>query len=287
MYTGEEYQLRLGIWLANQRAVQEHNSGSHSYTLTMNKFAALTPSEYRSLLGYRAKANSKGYNVRRTAPSNADSLDWREQGCVVGVKDQGFCGACWAFSAIQAIESCWAIKHDKELVALSESMLVDCDTYDNGCNGGLMGEAFQFIVSEHGGKVMTEADYPYAGKVKTCAYDDSKALWRMSTYLDIERGDEGDLQAKVEERGPCAVSIDASSFSFQLYFGGIYDNSSCSSTNLDHGVGCVGFGVNGDKQFWIVKNSWGTWWGESGYIRIIKGKNMCGIASVASVPVVE
>lgn len=285
LFTGDEYNLRLGIWLANLRAVQAHNAAGHSFKLTMNKFAALTPAEYRSLLGLR-KTVAIARGTRRTSKSNAESLDWRDKGAVTDVKDQGGCGSCWAFSTICSIEGTWAAKKG-ELVSMSESNLVDCDTYDEGCNGGFMFMALEYIVNFQNGKVMTEADYPYKASARKCAYDDSKALWRVARYVNVTAGSEDDLQSKVEDYGPVAVAIDASHFSFQLYWGGIYDEPWCSPGNLDHGVGCVGFGVEGVTPYWIVKNSWGSWWGESGYIRMIRKDNQCGIATMSSVPIVD
>lgn len=283
IYTGEEYQLRFGIYLTNLRLVQEHNAVS-SFKLSMNAFSALTSAEYKAILGFNNHIRVQSKN-QKISKANADAIDWREKGAVTPIKDQGSCGSCWAFSAICAQEGVWAAAGN-ELISLSESNLVDCDPLSEGCNGGLMSFAYDYILASQGGKYMTEADYPYKAVQRQCAWDASKGTTLMKKYINITEGSEEDLAAKVESNGPVAIAIDASHFSFQLYFGGIYDETRCSSTELDHGVGCVGFGVEGEKQYWIVKNSWGSWWGEKGYIRMIKNKNnQCGVASCASQPV--
>jgi cathepsin L len=283
VFTGEEYQTRFGIWMANKRLVSEHNRKS-TFKVAMNKLSHYTPSEYRSLLGYkqmdRLRRKSSRMNVK--AP---ESIDWREKGVVNAIKDQAQCGSCWAFSAIQAQESQWAIKHAK-LYSLSEQNLIDCDSTSSGCDGGLMENAYEYVIKNQNGKFMLEDDYPYAGIDGTCKFDASKAVTQIVSFLDVTEGDEKDLAEKIAQYGPASIAIDASDWSFQLYSSGIYDESACSSSMLDHGVGCVGYGSENGVNYWIVRNSWGTSWGEKGYIRMIKDKsNQCGEATQACIPV--
>ena len=282
-FTGEEYQSRFGIWLTNNRLVKEHNAAQVGFNLEMNHLSHLTPAEYKSLLGL--KASMRKNNAKYVKKNAADSIDWREKGIVNPVKDQGSCGSCWAFSAIQAQESQWA-KTTGTLYVLSESNLVDCVTTCYGCDGGLMTLAYDYVIENQNGQFMKDEDYPYTPSQGTCKFDQKKAVTKIIKYIEIVEGSEEDLADKVSNYGVCSIAIDASHFSFQLYSSGIYNEKSCSSTDLDHGVGCVGYGSQDGKNFWIVRNSWGTGWGEKGYIRMIKDKNnQCGEASMACVPI--
>jgi len=287
LYTGEEYKLRLGIYLTNQRKVREFNSNSeHSFKIGMNKLSALTPSEYRSLLGDRTDAKPVKATSRASTP-NGDSVDWRKKGVVNHIKDQGQCGSCWTFGAVQTLESNYAIKNGK-LPVFSEQNLVDCVTSCYGCGGGLAREALSYVLENQNGKIMLESDYPYRAVQQACKYDSSKAFnTGIKSVAFTTPNSESDLAAKVESVGPVSISIDASHSSFQLYTGGIYDETACSSVSLDHAVGCVGFGKEGGQNYWIVRNSWGEDWGESGYIRMIKDKNnQCGVATRPTYPVI-
>jgi cathepsin L len=278
-FTGDEYQLRLGIFLANQRHIREHNAANKGFTLSINKFAAMTPAEYRALLS--VKPNPIATKSIRTSPSNVDSIDWRQRGCVNPVKDQGQCGGCWAFSIVQCVEGEYAAKTGT-LYSLSEQQLLDCITGESasGCSGGYPPNAWQYIIDKNMG-FMKNSDYPYSGMVSKCSYDASKAVVFITGYGIVTS--ETDLASKVADLGPASIIIDASRYTFQLYSGGIYDDSGCSSTNLNHAVGVVGFGTQSSIPYWIVRNTWGTEWGESGYIRMVKDKNnQCGIASAAS-----
>lgn len=279
LFTGDEYQTRFGIWMSNKRLVQEHNS-ANTFQVSMNKFASMTQAEYKSILGF--KANAKGVRGVASRRANAAQVDWRDSGIVNDVKDQSSCGSCWAFSAVQAAESGWAQKSGK-LLSFSEQNLVDCDTSSSGCNGGLMTSAYTYIIGKQSGMFMLEEDYPYTAEAGTCKYDASKGYGKLVSYVEID-GTETDLAAKVST-GVVAIAIDASHWSFQLYSSGIYDESKCSSLNLDHGVGCVGYGTESGVAYWIVRNSWGTSWGENGYIRMVKDKNnQCGEATMACQP---
>jgi C1A family cysteine protease len=283
VYTSNEYHLRFGIWLGNMRYVQEHNAVK-AFSVSMNSLAALTPAEYQSMLGYKIDLK------HRTSASSADTfvsndeVDWRKKGVVTDIKDQGQCGSCWAFSAVQGVESADAIKTGK-LLSYSESNLVDCVAHCRGCNGGSMYIALLWVLDKQGGKMMLESDYPYHPVQGSCRFDASKGVGSLSDIRPVKTDSEEDLAQKCAQYGPVSVAIDASHTSFQLYKGGIYDEPECSSKVLDHGVGCVGYGSENGQGFWFVKNSWGVKWGENGYIRMIRKNNQCGIASVADVPV--
>ena len=291
MFTGDEYHTRFGIWLTNKRYIEEHNAGKFSYTLALNKLAHLTQSEYRNLLGYKMnKRERKLYEKQATKITKftaPDSFDWREKGVVNAIKDQLNCGSCWAFSAVQAQESVYAI-NTKTLQSLSEQNLIDCVTTCYGCNGGLMTQAYDYVISSQNGQWMLEDDYKYTATQLVCRWDSARAYQKTTGYITIEKGNETDLLEKVVTYGPAAVAVDSISADFHFYDGDIYDEPDCSSEYLDHGVGVVGYGAEDGVKFWIVRNSWGTDWGEDGYIRMSRDKNnQCGIATQASIPTVE
>ncbi|XP_053202221.1 procathepsin L-like [Panonychus citri] len=287
-----EESTRKSIFSTNLKKINAHNreadNGVHTYRLGVNKFADLTAEEFKATrLGYKSihrKPAPLIHNVNFTQ-SVPESVDWRSS-IVTEVKDQGQCGSCWAFSAIASIEAANAQKTGK-LVSLSEQNLVDCSWKqgNQGCNGGLMDYAFDYVKSNKG--IDTEASYPYTSgsgrDSKNCKFSKSSVGATVSSYVDIPEGDEKSLLQAVA-KGVVSVAVDATPF--QLYDSGILNSRSCDPENLDHGVTAVGYGVDNGTPYWIVKNSWGADWGEEGYIRVIRDKNMCGIAESASYPVV-
>jgi cathepsin L len=135
---------------------------------------------------------------------------------------------------------------------------------------------------------MLESDYPYTATDGTCQFDAAKGVTNCASFYEVATGDEGDLLNACWTKGAVSVCIDASVWTFQAYSGGVYDEPGCSLLYIDHAVACVGWGVDGALPYWIVKNSWGTEWGEQGYIRMSRNKNnQCLIASHAVVPVAK
>lgn len=285
-YHHDEFQYRFRVFKTNMDYITSYNARKNGVTLKMNQFGDLPNAEYaRLLLGVKPKTTLKPSTKQTPTAGLPNSWDWRSKGAVTPVKDQGQCGSCWSFSTTGSVEGCHKIAGGK-LVGLSEQNLIDCSVAqgDEGCNGGLMTDAMTYIISNGG--IDTEASYPYtATGPNNCQYSTSSIGATMKSYVNVNSGDEGDLQQKVYT-GPTSVAIDASQSSFQFYSSGVYSDPNCSTTQLDHGVLAVGWGhdaASGD-DYWIVKNSWNTSWGNNGYIWMLKGQNECGIATMATLP---
>ncbi|GAV82641.1 Peptidase_C1 domain-containing protein/Granulin domain-containing protein/Inhibitor_I29 domain-containing protein [Cephalotus follicularis] len=288
----QEKQHRLKVFEDNYDFVNQHNHhmGSSSYTLALNGFADLTHHEFKAdRLGLSAAAGI-GFTRQNLGDTGFKgkipaSIDWRKNGAVTNVKDQGSCGACWSFSATGAIEGINKIVTES-LVSLSEQELVDCDkTFNDGCGGGLMDYAFQFIKDNHG--IDTEEDYPYVGRERSCNKEKLKRhVVTIDGYTDVLPNDENRLLQAVAAQ-PVSVGICGSERAFQLYSKGIFTGP--CSTSLDHAVLIVGYGSENGVDYWIVKNSWGTHWGMNGYIHIQRNSGLsqgvCGINMLASYPI--
>ncbi len=288
-----EKEKRFQIFKDNLRFIDEHNAENRTYKVGLNRFADLTNEEYRSMyLGTRTGAKRRPSNkisdryAFRVGDSLPESIDWRKKGAVVGVKDQGSCGSCWAFSTIAAVEGVNQIQTG-ELISLSEQELVDCDTsYNEGCNGGLMDYAFEFIINNGG--IDSEEDYPYKAYDGRCdQYRKNAHVVTINGYEDVPENDEKALQKAVANQ-PVSVAIEAGGREFQLYQSGIFTGR--CGTALDHGVAAVGYGTENGVDYWIVRNSWGVSWGEEGYLRMERSlantaTGKCGIAMEASYPI--
>lgn len=287
-YKSEEIQRRFEIFRQNLDYVNKHNAEEHSYTVSINRFADLTVEEFASkFLNPPVTVDPSALSFAPTDLNTQlpDSFDWRTKGAVTRVKNQQNCGS-WSFSTTGSTEGCHFLS-TKSLVSLSEQNLIDCSTpYGNhGCfGGGLMTDAMEYIIDNDG--IDTEASYPYLGRDgPKCNYTVENRGATLTGYTNVKAGSEADLQQKVFS-GPVSIAIDASQVSFQLYSGGIYYEPNCSSTQLDHGVLAVGWGMsNNGSDYWIVKNSWGTTWGMEGYIQMARNRNNnCGVATLATLP---
>jgi cathepsin L len=294
-YETTEEEFRKDVFSTNVKKIQMHNylyqKGKKSYSMDLNQFGDM---EHHEFVGYM---NGLKLTLNRTRQGSAylspnymtvpDSVDWRQKGYVTPVKNQGQCGSCWAFSTTGSLEG-QNFKKTGKLVSLSEQQLVDCSEKfgNNGCNGGLMDNAFKYIKANKG--LDTEDSYPYLGKDAQCHFNPQAVGATDTGFTDIEQGSESQLQEAVAANGPVSVAIDASHETFQFYKTGVYDEPECSSSQLDHGVLVVGYGKSAEGvAFWIVKNSWGPTWGDEGYIMMSRNKdNQCGIASSASFPLV-
>ncbi|EFC42175.1 predicted protein [Naegleria gruberi] len=297
----EEYEYRLKVFRENIETSRRMNirEGNNNYGIT--KFSDLTSDEFRKFYLMEKKTPKEIQKMMRMdsnkmvsnsyAKPAPDHYDWRNHGAITGVKDQGQCGSCWAFSAIGSIEGSYAIKH-KQLVSFSEQQLVDCDnncvtfenqqSCDDGCNGGLQWSAYQYLMKAGG--VVTEKDYPYYAERYKCEVKPANFVAKLSNWTMLSTN-ETEMANWLAENGPIAVALNADFL--QNYNNGIADPAWCDPTQLDHGVLIVGYGLEtfwfGKPQpYWIVKNSWGYDFGEDGYFRIVKGVGRCGINTVPS-----
>jgi len=301
----EEETTRFETFAQNVNMIRHFNShkaDQEGYTMGINQFTDWTPSEYRRLLGYNATAKTPNEIAVFDTTNLSAAVDWVTEGAVTPVKNQGQCGSCWAFSTTGAAEGALYLKN-KKLVSLSEQELVDCaGSFGNqGCNGGLMDKGFEFLTA-NGDE--SESSYAYTAKTGTC--DSSKegkadgvAKGVISSHKDVTPQSCADLMAAVA-KAPVSVAIEADQSGFQHYASGVF--SGTCGTSLDHGVLVVGYGTDGGNDYWKVKNSWGTTWGDKGYIRMKKScsatgrqllggggdskKGECGILAQPSFPVV-
>jgi len=293
------------VFASNLKKIVLHNlKKDKTYTMSMNEFGSMTEDEFAAhYLG--AREPEKGSVFASIAPritylrpevSMADpptSWDWMEKGMVTPVKNQGSCGSCWAFAAVGAMESAYAIKTGK-LMEFSEQMLVSCDDTDFGCQGGWMDNAFDWV-NKVGKGICTSSDYPYTSgttsargecQASSCSVVEGSA---PSGFVGIPAS-EAAILAAVHQHGPVSVGIQADQAAFQFYHSGVLTGT--CGTRLNHGVLITGYGVDSatNTLYWKVKNSWGAGWGEEGYVRIQRGKRwpiggQCGIATHASYPV--
>ncbi|KAG6711749.1 hypothetical protein I3842_05G069900 [Carya illinoinensis] len=292
----EEHDHRFNVFKANLRRARRHQSLDPSATHGVTQFSDLTPYEFRrDFLGLRSRLRlPSDANKAPILPTDElpTDFDWRDHGAVAPVKNQGSCGSCWSFSSTGALEGANFLATGK-LVSLSEQQLVDCDhecdpeeprSCDSGCNGGLMNSAFEYTLKAGG--LMREEDYPYKGTDRgTCKFDKSKIAASVANFSVVSL-DEDQIAANLVKNGPLAVAINA--VFMQTYVGGVSCPYICSKRQ-DHGVLLVGYGAAGyapirmkEKPYWIIKNSWGEKWGENGFYKICRGRNICGVDSMVS-----
>jgi len=279
-----ERNYRVGVFYTNLQYILKENSIQTNYKLGVNQFTDLTTSEFLEMYtGLKPRERTMNYqtiNVDvKTLPA---TVDWVTAGAVTPIKNQGQCGDCWAFSTTGSLEGVYEIT-TKNLTSFSEQQLTDCsDAYGNeGCNGGLMDDAFEYVEAKG---IETEKQYPFVGVDQKCKYVASDVVFKITGYTDVPPSNNDDLQAAVAQQ-PISIGIDAEAI--MSYSSGIFDNKNCG-TSLDHGVLIVGYGTTSGTDYWLVKNSWGTSWGMSGYIKFIratgKGTAICGLNLQASYP---
>jgi len=282
-YTADELFSRFDLFKTQYDKVLTHNADTtNTWQTGINSFSDYTAAEFKAMKGYKPQPRSGKVHVFNASMAQPVSVDWRTKGAVTDIKNQEQCGSCWAFSATGAMEGCVQIATG-QLISLSEQQLMDCSTKegDQSCEGGLMDNAFQFVIDNAG--ICAEAAYPYKAIDEKCVTT-CKSVAKISSFTDIAAGDEASLyQASAIQ--PISIAIEADQAIFQGYKSGILKGT-CGK-NLDHGVLVVGYGYDTATKlnFWIVKNSWGPDWGEKGYVRMVRGQDECGLSEAASYPV--
>merc|ERR1719244_2044912 len=284
----DDEESRLDLYRQNLRFIHSKNRQGLSYTLSSNHLADMTGSEMKTLRG-RVHDSSLGYNgglphtysteELRDAP---DTLDWRLYGAVTPVKDQSVCGSCWSFGSVGTLEGTLFLQTGN-LVRLSQQALVDCSWGfgNNGCDGGEDFRAYQWMLA-HGG-IPTEDSYgPYLGQDGYCRADKATVGLKIKGWVNVTSGSTEALKVAIASRGPVSVAIDAGHKSLSFYSHGVYYEPECSSTDLDHAVLAVGYGTIGGEDYWLVKISWSTYWGNDGYVLMSQKNNNCGVATDAT-----
>ncbi|EER02718.1 cathepsin L, putative [Perkinsus marinus ATCC 50983] len=288
----EEEVKRNAIFQANLQHIEQVNAKDLSYKLGVNEHADLTHEEFAALKLSTLDTSTRRddeFVVEVNTTQLPTSVDWRNKSVLTPVKDQEFCGSCWAFSAIGALEAQYAIATGK-LLSLSEQQLVDCSHKygTKGCRGGYMGDAYEYIKSAG---IDQESTYPYKGWDEPCRPREKKAdgipagevtgsyilYWTEQSLMDALA------------YAPVSVTMDASGADFGLYESGVYSSTTCNGT-VNHAVVAVGYGTENGSDYFIFKNSWGSSWGMGGYFylkRGVGGFGECNILEYMVVPTLK
>ncbi|TNM93292.1 hypothetical protein fugu_018694 [Takifugu bimaculatus] len=284
----KEHDIRQQAFIHNLRYVHSKNRAGLSYTLALNSLSDRTMSELGAMRGKKQrKTPNRGLPFPLKLYENVqvpDSLDWRLYGAVTPVKDQAICGSCWSFATTGTIEGALFLKTGF-LQVLSQQILMDCSWGfgNNACDGGEEWRSYEWIM-KHGGIALAETYGPYMGMNGFCHVNSSELVAQIQSYTNVTSGDAMALKLALFKHGPVAVSIDASHRSFVFYSHGVYYEPACGSTinDLDHAVLAVGYGNLNGEPYWLIKNSWSTYWGNDGYILMSMKDNNCGVATDAT-----
>jgi C1A family cysteine protease len=252
----------------------------------ITQFADWTEEEFKSILTFKRSEDAVPSNTTAqsinsgSAPSAYSWLSYSKN-VVTPVYNQGQCGSCWAFSATEQIESMWALAGNA-LTQLSMQQIVSCDKYDDGCGGGNPYSAYKYV--EQAGGIESYSAYPYvdsAGITTACKFNKQYIVAQISgwNYVSQSASTEAQMVTKLYQNGPVSVCVDASAWS--SYTGGVYPASACGK-QLDHCVEAEGYNIGGSSPYWIIRNSWGTSWGQAGYMNLQYGKDACGVAQEAT-----
>jgi len=277
----DEYAKKFAVFKANLRRYAKLNEKDDTVVHGPTKFSDMTHEEFKEKYLLKNFTGFKGQAIRPATPNKnvvplPTSYSWVSKGMTTPVYNQGQCGSCWAFSTTESIESMTAIQSPSQggLLSLSMQQIVDCDTSDDGCNGGDPPTAYQYVIGAGG--LEAYSSYPYTAQDGYCAFSAGKIARKIASWQWVTQSqDENEMQQFTYSTGPPSVCVDASSW--DSYNGGVYTSSNCG-TQLDHCVQIVGWSVQQGMNAWTVRNSWGTDWGYSGYLYVAIGQDACGIA---------
>jgi len=269
------FNARYANFLANAKDIAERNKGSRSATFGFTKFSDMSPREFKTkMTGFKPKnpivPPSQRVNLKRNVEQPSQNIDWAAAGKTTPIKNQQQCGSCWAFSATETIESAILIASGNVQGGAPQE-IVDCDTNDQGCNGGDPAEAMQWVISQGGQDL--ESCYPYTAQDGTCNSAQCTPTNKISSTASVSQ-DESSIYTALQSMPP-SICCDASAW--QNYNGGVLDASQCGD-NVDHAIQLTGYNT-GQGGYWIVRNSWGADWGEQGFIWLQYGQNTCDITS--------
>lgn len=287
----EEEARRLQHFIENMAKARELSRRNPQARFGVNNFSDLSAAEFKS---YHSGEKHLSKMIAERQPVNdifdedelklrGGSIDWRDYGAVTPVKNQGQCGCCWSFSSTGSIEGQWVIAGGQSLVSLSEQNLVSCDTSDSGCNGGVMTNAWNWLISNQQGQISTEDSYPFVSgdeSVPSCAGLQTTGA-TITSYENLPQS-ESQMASWMYNNGPISIAVDATSW--QTYNGGIITD--CISSQIDHAVLAVGYDETAATPYWIIKNSWTATWGEGGYVWVAMGSNQCLIQNAPCTSVV-
>ena len=278
-----EFAKRYNHFRNTIQTIRAHNEKGLKYRMGVNQFSDWSDDEWNNFLTLRSEAQIEiAPQLVTDSLADEEPIDWREVtkngkkvNAIHPVRDQGSCGSCWAFSAIGAIESAEFIERDFEgrINTYSEQQLVDCDFTCYGCQGGLMKNAFTYYTKNF---LVLDSNYPYKAARGTCQYSTAQ---KTNVKVDKQKpvGKTNDKMIEALADRPVAIAVQAGQPAFRNYAGGIME---CQKDNvrLDHGILLIGWGVEGEDRYYIIKNSWGVRWGEDGgYARILMDGVSCGL----------
>lgn len=308
-----DYRVKLRV---NQFADLTYDEFAHHYLKTVPHSTIVKAIDDKDVLALGDEIESGAWHLKHVAKGAIpDALNWAERGCVTEVKDQAKCGSCWAFSATGAIEGAVCAQTGHKAVSLSEQQLIDCagPEGEHGCSGGLMDRAFRYVT--RAGGLCQESDYPYAAAVQQCQPCSKFFDAQVKGFVNVPADDPGELQKALALHGPVSAAIEADRPSFQFYHTGVF-GLKCGK-KLNHAILVVGYGGGKDAApnntddrptnnnpapggntgdevpYWVIKNSWGSTWGDGGFVKLARAgkhcghKGECGILMQPIIPLVE
>ena len=285
MYTRREERNRFAVFQSNMFLIQYLSSHEPLAVFGPNQFSDLTTREFSSLYATGLVQTNAAPLMKASTPpttrSTATSANYTYM--LPPIKNQGSCGSCWAFSAVGNMEAQTYMHNGGHVVSLSEQQFVECDKYDHGCGGGYMTNAEYYAIVNG---VVATTSMPYTsgnGVVPKCPTKLPTIAARFRAYSWFSSGtSDASVTSLLATLGPLSAGIAAGTAYFQHYVNGILTNAVSCGKTLNHGIVIVGYGTASNVNYWLLRNSWGTSWGEHGYFRIVRGTDMCGVNDLLS-----